>query len=117
MEKQILQLIGGTKRQYELLLISNYMSWCKIHAGGSDRMLQRILLDKSINHWYTTELKKLEQSFLNKNKEIQKAKYINYVLVKQQYYEHLQLLFRIYPKPLLEKFKPLTHQLKTFNHN
>lgn len=115
---KILEIIGGTKNQYELLLITNYQNWCEIQAQGSDRLLQQIMLDQSINKWYIAELQKLEQSFLEKNKPLANSKYINYTLMKKKYRETIGLIRRIYPKPLLKKYK-LVHknQLTTFKYN
>jgi hypothetical protein len=116
MEK-ILEIIGGTKNQYEHILLANYMNWCKIYCNGSDRIIQKIMLDQNINRWYITELKKLDTKFLQENAAVLNSKYINHKLMKQKYYTAIQLIFTIYPKPLLEKYETKKTQFTTFNHN
>jgi hypothetical protein len=114
---RILKLIGGTQNQYNLILATNYQRWCEIHAKKSDRQLQKIMLDQTINKWYITELKKLEADFLRKNAPVLNSNFINHKMMKQRYFDFIQIILTIYPKPLLEKYESKTTQFITFNHN
>jgi hypothetical protein len=116
MEK-ILKIIGGTSSQYEALLITNYQQWCEIQSKGNDRILQKIMIDQAINKWYIAELAKLEATFLKKTASLQHSKYINYSLMKRDYLFTIQLIRRIYPKPLLDTYSKIKPQLTTFNSN
>ena len=116
--EQILKFIGGTKEQYNLLLITNYQQWCEIQAYRSDQLLQKIMLDQAVNNWYITELKKLESAFLESVKPLANSKYINYSQMKRQYLSTIKQIRRIYPKPLLDAYKPAkSNQIATFNYN
>ena len=117
MTQQILELIGGTKESYERILYSTYMHWCRIQSNESDVVLQRIMLDKSINKWYISEQRKLEFLFLEENSSFLKSKYVNEKRVRQRYIDTLKKIFLIYPKPLLEKYKPKTADYLQFNYN
>ncbi len=118
MENAILEIIGGTKKQYERILITNYQQWCEIQAQGSDALLQKIMLDKAVNKWYITELKKLEQSFLRTTNPVANSRFINYELMKRKYKETIQLIRRVYPKPLLEPYRLKNKdKISTFNYN
>ena len=63
METQIIELLNLTDHEYEMLIIGNYIKWCK-KFDQNEADAQRLLTAPALFNWWLTEYKKLEATFL-----------------------------------------------------
>lgn len=97
------EVLGITKHQYEMRLMSLYLQWINIHARNCDKTVQKLMISKSINKWflkeYSKHLKEFKQSLNPYLKQTNITKSDKQLL----WYKTVTKIFKTYPKPLIDQ--------------
>lgn len=109
MEK-IHKLIGHTEDQYKSLLFQMFFSWADVYSSGCPRSFQKLLLDRQINKWFQTELRKLIKQFREELKPFENQKNITWKDRSSLFISIVYKIQEIYPSALI------TEKKTTFNN-
>ena len=63
METQIINLLQMSRDEYELTVISNYLTWCRSYEKNNTEA-QRLIASPELFKWWMAEYRKLENRFV-----------------------------------------------------
>ena len=88
-----------TPEQYELSVLSNYMSWSLSHNQRNDDITQRMMVSQPLFSWWMEQYRKLENNFLKLIGPYTET--ISKDEAARMYKLEILKIFNLYSKPLI----------------
>jgi len=108
MRTQILNLLQVTDNEYEVIVISKFLSWCNNHQK-SDKEAQRLLISPALFNWWYNQYSNLEQNFIAIITPYKSA--LNKEAIKKVYDQETLQMYNLFSKPLIYCAKHKTQQI------
>lgn len=99
--KQVLELTGLTKKEYETLIFQIYLN-CLSKASKSPMHLQKLLTCRRINAWFLDQIEYSNKKYVSLTLPY---KHLDKESLKSTYISEMNKLVAIYPSALLKGVK------------
>lgn len=109
------QLLNITDDEYEKIILSNYMAWCKKHNAGKDEIMQRFLSSPILFNWWYQEYQKLEANFHKLVKPYLGIMSIDDI--NKMYRTEIMQIHKWYSKPLIYTSKYKVQSIVNYINN
>ncbi|MPT33787.1 MAG: hypothetical protein E2604_01545 [Flavobacterium sp.] len=105
----ILVRLNITPEQYESIVSDIYLAWCTEFAITSHNDLQKIVANRPVCNYFNTEFSKCEKEFLTIMQSYDGFSGIKPSVAMKLFYGVSEIIFKRYPKVLINNAKkPIT---------
>ena len=109
------KIIGFTEHDYEMILFRTMLNWAHLYAKSCPQKAQFLLANRMINNWFRKELSKLLKQFRSDLKPFKNQPGITKVEMGRLFITTIAKIYDIYPKSLIEEYKPIPN-IRINNH-
>lgn len=106
------EILGFSHSEFQDIYFEAFICWAKIYSSENTKMLQLLVINKSVAKWFEIEFNKKLKEFKTVIKPYLNEEKISQSDRRQMFVEVITKIYFIYPKALLIKVKPIKQHIK-----
>lgn len=97
------EILGLTKRNYEMRVMQLMLKWSECHCNGSTKIQQLLLVNPLINKWFLLEYTKLLKEFKNRLKPYLNNEKVSNIDKQKLWLGTVDEICEIHPRALIKQ--------------